>query len=77
MKKKAFSQIKEILRDAKKGKMFILVDDGDRENEGDLVIPGSKCNSKNINFIKFCHQVQEMLECKKLLKLFKLEQKHI
>ena len=46
MKKKAFSQIKEILRDAKKGKMFILVDDGDRENEGDLVIPGSKCNFK-------------------------------
>ena len=51
MKKKAFSQIKEILRDAKKGKMFILVDDGDRENEGDLVIPASKCNSKNINFM--------------------------
>ena len=51
MKKKAFSQIKEILRDAKKGRMFILVDDGDRENEGDLVIPGSKCNSKNINFM--------------------------
>ena len=51
MKKKAYSQIKEILRDAKKGKMFILVDDGDRENEGDLVIPGSKCNSKNINFM--------------------------
>ena len=51
MKKKAFSKIKEILRDAKKGKMFILVDDGDRENEGDLVIPGSKCNSKNINFM--------------------------
>ena len=51
MKKKAFSKIKEILHDAKKGKMFILVDDGDRENEGDLVIPGSKCNSQNINFM--------------------------
>ena len=51
MKKKSFSKIKEILNDAKKGKMFILVDDGDRENEGDLVIPGSKCNSKNINFM--------------------------
>tara|TARA_A100001011_G_scaffold325643_1_gene348739 strand:- start:1513 stop:2574 length:1062 start_codon:yes stop_codon:yes gene_type:complete len=51
MKKKSFSQIKEILRDAKKGKMFILVDDDDRENEGDLVIPGSKCNSKKINFM--------------------------
>ena len=51
MKNKSFSPIKEILRDAKKGKMFILVDDGDRENEGDLVIPGSKCNSKKINFM--------------------------
>ena len=46
-----FSPIKEILADAKKGKMFILVDDKDRENEGDLVIPGSKCNSKSINFM--------------------------
>ena len=31
--------------------MFILVDDKNRENEGDLVIPASKCNSKNINFM--------------------------
>ena len=46
-----FSSISSIIKDAKKGKMFILVDDKDRENEGDLVIPGSKCNSKNINFM--------------------------
>ena len=46
-----FSKISEIIQDAKKGKMFILVDDKDRENEGDLVIPGSKCNSKIINFM--------------------------
>ena len=51
MSKKIFSSIKDILNDAKKGKMFILVDDKDRENEGDLIIPGSKCNSKNINFM--------------------------
>ena len=51
MKKFSFSPIKEILSDAKKGKMFILVDDKDRENEGDLVIPGSKSNSKSINFM--------------------------
>ena len=51
MKKKSFSKIEEIVKDAKKGKMFILVDDGDRENEGDLVIPASKCNYKNINFM--------------------------
>ena len=51
MPKNKFSSIPSILRDAKKGKMFILVDDKDRENEGDLVVPGSKCNSKIINFM--------------------------
>ena len=51
MKKKIFSPIEDILKEAKKGKMFILVDDKDRENEGDLIIPGSKCNSKSINFM--------------------------
>ena len=51
MTKNHLSPIKEIIKDAKRGKMFILVDDKDRENEGDLIIPGSKCNSKNINFI--------------------------
>tara|TARA_Y100001958_G_scaffold157270_1_gene151918 strand:+ start:649 stop:1704 length:1056 start_codon:yes stop_codon:yes gene_type:complete len=51
MLKNKFSKISSIIQDAKKGKMFILVDDKNRENEGDLVIPGSKCNSKNINFM--------------------------
>ena len=51
MYKKKFSSISSIIQDAKKGKMFILVDDENRENEGDLVIPGSKCNSKVINFM--------------------------
>ena len=46
-----FSNISEIIKDAKKGRMFILVDDKDRENEGDLVIPGSKCFSQSINFM--------------------------
>ena len=51
MHKNKFSKISSIIQDAKKGKMFILVDDKNRENEGDLIIPGSKCNSKNINFM--------------------------
>ena len=51
MPKTIFSDIKSIVKDAKKGKMFILVDDKNRENEGDLVIPGSKCNSNVINFM--------------------------
>ena len=51
MSDKKFSSISSIIREAKKGKMFILVDDKNRENEGDLVVPGSKCNSKIINFM--------------------------
>ena len=51
MSKIFFSNIQSIINDAKKGKMFILVDDKQRENEGDLVIPGSKCNSRIINFM--------------------------
>ena len=51
MPKKIFSNIPSIIKDAQKGKMFILVDDKNRENEGDLVVPGSKCNSKVINFM--------------------------
>ena len=51
MSDKRFSNISSIIQDAKKGKMFILVDDKDRENEGDLIIPASKCNAKNINFM--------------------------
>ncbi len=49
MKNKS-SSIKEIIKDAKKGKMFILVDNKDRENEGDLVIPASKINGKKNKF---------------------------
>ena len=43
--------IPEIIAEAKQGKMFILVDDEGRENEGDLVIPASMCDDKKINFM--------------------------
>jgi len=46
-----FSSVKKIIQDAKRGKIFILVDDKNRENEGDLVIPASKIDHKKINFM--------------------------
>ena len=46
-----FSNINAIVNEAKHGKMFILVDDEHRENEGDLIIPASKIKSKIINFM--------------------------
>ena len=51
MKKNNYSSIESIINIAKKGGMFILVDDEKRENEGDLVISTSDTNAKNINFM--------------------------
>ena len=51
MKKFKFSKIKNIINDAKRGKMFVLLDDESRENEGDLIIPASKATAKSINFM--------------------------
>ena len=46
-----FSPIPEILEELKAGRMIVLVDDEDRENEGDLVIPGEKITPDGMNFI--------------------------
>jgi len=46
-----FNSISEILEDLKAGKMVIVVDDEDRENEGDLVIASSFVKPQDINFM--------------------------
>lgn len=48
---KFLSPIEDIINDACDGKMFILVDDEDRENEGDLVIPAQFATPAAINFM--------------------------
>ena len=45
------SPMPEIIEDAKRGRMIILVDDEDRENEGDLVIPAQHATPEAINFM--------------------------
>jgi 3,4-dihydroxy 2-butanone 4-phosphate synthase/GTP cyclohydrolase II len=45
------SSIEDVVEDARKGRMFILVDDEGRENEGDLVIPAEKADANAINFM--------------------------
>ncbi|RMA43893.1 3,4-dihydroxy-2-butanone-4-phosphate synthase [Rhodophyticola porphyridii] len=47
----AVSTIEEIIEDARNGRMFILVDHEDRENEGDLVIPAQMATPEAINFM--------------------------
>ncbi|MEC3861394.1 3,4-dihydroxy-2-butanone-4-phosphate synthase [Mesobacterium sp. TK19101] len=49
--KDAISSIEEIIEDARNGRMFILVDHEDRENEGDLVIPAQMATPDAINFM--------------------------
>ena len=45
------SPIEDIIEDARNGKMYILVDDEERENEGDLVIPAQMATPEAINFM--------------------------
>jgi 3,4-dihydroxy 2-butanone 4-phosphate synthase/GTP cyclohydrolase II len=47
----AISSIEEIIEDARNGRMFILVDAEDRENEGDLVIPATFATPEAVNFM--------------------------
>ena len=47
----AISSVEEIIDDARNGRMFILVDHEDRENEGDLVIPAQMATPDAINFM--------------------------
>ena len=48
---KDLSSIEEIIEDAKKGKMYILIDDPNRENEGDLIIPAQMVSADAVNFM--------------------------
>jgi 3,4-dihydroxy 2-butanone 4-phosphate synthase/GTP cyclohydrolase II len=50
-KKDIFSSIEDAIRDFKKGKMIIIVDDPSRENEGDLVVAAEKVTPRHISFM--------------------------
>lgn len=51
MKRHFLASVEEIIDEAKNGRMFILVDDEDRENEGDLVIPAQMATPDAVNFM--------------------------
>ena len=46
-----FSSIESVLKDIARGKMVVVVDDADRENEGDLIMAGEKATAKSVNFM--------------------------
>ncbi len=51
MPQRYLSPIADIIEDARNGRMFILVDDEDRENEGDLIIPAQMATPDAVNFM--------------------------
>lgn len=46
-----FNTIEEALEEIKKGNFVIVVDDEDRENEGDLIVAAEKVTTEKINFM--------------------------
>ncbi len=50
-KAKSFSSIEDAIEDVKQGKLIVIVDDEDRENEGDLMIAAEKCSPEVVNFM--------------------------
>jgi len=48
---KYLSSVEEIIEEARNGRMFVLVDDEDRENEGDLIVPAQMATPDAINFM--------------------------
>jgi 3,4-dihydroxy 2-butanone 4-phosphate synthase/GTP cyclohydrolase II len=46
-----FSKIEEAINDIKRGKFVIVVDDENRENEGDLVLAAEKATADRINYM--------------------------
>lgn len=47
-----FASIPDVLEDLRRGRMIVLVDDADRENEGDLVVAAEKATPEIVNFIR-------------------------
>ena len=49
--RKKFNSIESVIADIQKGKMVIVVDDADRENEGDLILAAEKATPQNLSFM--------------------------
>ena len=49
--KKQFDSIESVVADLRKGKLVIVVDDADRENEGDLIMAAERVTPESVNFM--------------------------
>ena len=46
-----FAKIEDAIEDIRQGKMLVVVDDEDRENEGDLIVAADKVTPEDVNFM--------------------------
>ncbi len=46
-----FASVEEAIEEIRKGNFVVVVDDDDRENEGDVIIAGEKCTPEHVNFM--------------------------
>jgi len=51
MSQEAIKRVKQAIEDIKQGKIIIMIDDEDRENEGDLVYAGVFSTPEKVNFL--------------------------
>ena len=51
MEAMSFASIDAAVEELRKGRMVVVVDDPDRENEGDLIMPGEMCTAEAMNFM--------------------------
>src|SRR6185295_17631813 len=49
--KKSFDSIETVVADLRQGQMVIVVDDADRENEGDLILAAERATPEAVNFM--------------------------
>jgi len=71
-----FASVEQVIEDAKNGKIFIITDNEDRENEGDLVFAADFADAKKVNFlitygrglvcVPICEQIAEKFDLPKM-----------
>ena len=57
-----FNTVEEALEDLKKGKLILVTDDEDRENEGDLICAAEFATTENVNFLIFMPMGEEIIK---------------
>ena len=69
MEKVKLNTIEEAIADFKSGEFVVVVDDEDRENEGDLIIAAEKVTPEKVNFMNWPNRKRVTISCRMRLKI--------